>query len=157
MDDVITLSQRIAPTLLRLTMGAITLRIGALKFVDPAPVVGLIEASLPFLAHDVVAYGLGAIEIVVAALMLANIATHWVGLALLGLFAGTLGVFVLASELVFASAGAPRLTLTGQFLLKDLVLFAAALTIVANAAGAPVPVRVPARVGIRVPTRVRSN
>ena len=50
MDTLFTTAQRIAAPFLRISLGIILLWIGALKFVDPSPVVELLGASLPFLA-----------------------------------------------------------------------------------------------------------
>jgi uncharacterized membrane protein YkgB len=50
-----------------------------------------------------------------------------VGLVVLGLFTGTLTIFVISPMVT----GFPFLTLTGQLLLKDLVLFAATLMVIA--------------------------
>ena len=48
MDTVIiATAQRIAGPFLRLSLAIILAWIGALKFVDPTPVVGLLQASLP--------------------------------------------------------------------------------------------------------------
>ncbi|WP_420795789.1 DUF417 family protein [Ktedonobacter racemifer] len=52
---------------------------------------------------------------------------RYVGLLCLILFAGTLTIFVATPE----ATGFPLLTLSGQFLLKDLVLAAAAWNIAA--------------------------
>jgi hypothetical protein len=41
-----------------------------LKFVDPSPVVALLQASLPFLASSAFVYLLGAVEIAVAVLLI---------------------------------------------------------------------------------------
>jgi uncharacterized membrane protein YkgB len=49
MDTLFAIAQRIAARFLRISLGIILLWIGALKFVDPTPVVGLLQASLPFL------------------------------------------------------------------------------------------------------------
>ncbi len=57
-----------------------------------------------------------------------------------GLFAGTLLIFVTTPAVSYGDAGFPNLTLAGEFLLKDLVLMAAALTVTALAAARPSPV-----------------
>jgi uncharacterized membrane protein YkgB len=116
------LSRRLSPSLLRLSMAVVLLWIGALKFADPSPVVGLLGASLPFLAGAGFVYLLGAVEVVAGLLLLAGIGVRYVGLLLVGLFAGTLLIFLIAPQVSYGEAGFPRLTLAGEFLLKDLVL-----------------------------------
>ena len=63
MNSVITVSQVISQRFLRYSLAVVLLWIGALKFVDPSPVVGLLSASLPFLAFDGLVYFFGVIEI----------------------------------------------------------------------------------------------
>src|ERR687884_2001544 len=125
---------RISGPFLRFSLAIILAWIGALKFVDPSPVVGLLQASLPFLALPAFVYLLGAVEIVTAILLVTGIALPYAGLVTIGLFAGTLIIFVIAPGVT----GFPLLTLAGQFLLKDLGLLAAAVNVIARA-----PVREP--------------
>jgi uncharacterized membrane protein YkgB len=131
---IIALAQRIAGPFLRLSLAIILAWIGALKFVDPSPVVGLLQASLPFLALPAFVYLLGAVEIVTAILLVTGIALPYAGLVTIGLFAGTLTIFVIAPSVT----GFPLLGLAGQFLLKDLGLMAAAVNVIAMQ---PVPQR----------------
>ena len=127
MDALFVAAQRIAAPLLRISLGIIVLWIGALKFVDPSLVVMLLKASLPFLAFDGFVYAVGVFEVVAALALIFGIGVRYVGLVVLGLFTGTLTIFVISPMVT----GFPFLTLTGQFLLKDLVLFAATLMVIA--------------------------
>jgi uncharacterized membrane protein YkgB len=137
---IIAVAQRIAGPFLRLSLAIILAWIGALKFVDPSPVVGLLQASLPFLALPAFVYLLGAVEIVTAVLLITGIALPYAGLVTIGLFAGTLTIFLIAPSVT----GFPLLTLAGQFLLKDLGLMAAAVNMIAMQ-----PTRQPARAAHR--------
>jgi uncharacterized membrane protein YkgB len=92
---------------------------------------------LPFLAFSTFVYVLGAIEISVAILLVAGVALPYAGLLTVGLLASTLTIFVIAP----AVTGFPRLSLTGQFLLKDIGLMAAAVKVIAMA-----PAREPRRI-----------
>jgi len=127
MDALFAAAQRIAAPFLRISLGIIVLWIAALKFVDPSPVVMLLKASLPFLAFDGFVYAVGVVEVVAALALILGIGVRYVGLVFLGLFAGTLTIFVISPMVT----GFPFLTLAGQFLLKDLVLFAATLMLIA--------------------------
>ena len=126
MERLYTVMQRLAAPLLRISLGIILLWIGALKFVDPTPVVGLLQASLPFLASSTFVYLLGVLEVVSALALFGNIGVRYVGLLILVLFAGTLTIFLVAPGVT----GFPFLTLAGQFLLKDLVLLAATVSVI---------------------------
>lgn len=130
MEPLFALSRRLALPALRLSLAVVLLWIGALKFADPAPVVGLLEASFSFLAHPGVVYALGVVEVIAAGLLVAGVAQPLVGLLCMGLFTGTLAIFAIAPGVSFGGGGFPSLSLAGQFLLKDLVLFAASLAVV---------------------------
>jgi uncharacterized membrane protein YkgB len=130
MQSLFSLAERCSAPLLRLSLGVVLGWIGALKFVDPTPVVGLLQASFPFLAIPELVYGLGAAEVAAAALLFLGVAQRWVGIVCMGLFSGTLAIFVIAPAVSYGEAGFPNLSLAGQFLLKDLVLFAASLALV---------------------------
>ena len=124
-----TVAQRIAAPLLRISLGVILLWIGALKFHDASPVVGLLHASVfSALASATFVHVLGALEIIAAVLLLAGRGLRYVGLLALVLFAGTITIFFTTPSLT----GFPYLTVVGQFLLKDLVLAAASITVVAT-------------------------
>ena len=122
-------ARRISGPFLRISLAVILAWIGALKFVDPSPVVGLLQASLPFLAFNAFVYLIGAIEIIMAVLMITGVALPYAALVTVGLFAGTLTIFAIAP----AVTGFPVLSLAGQFLLKDLGLMAAAVNVIAMA------------------------
>ena len=124
MENVLALSRRVSTPLLRYSMGVVLLWIGALKFADPAPVVGLLQNSLSFLASAGFVYLLGAVEVAAAVLLFLGIGVRYVGLLLVGMFAGTLTIFLIAPAVSYGEAGFPNLSLAGEFLLKDLVLLA---------------------------------
>jgi uncharacterized membrane protein YkgB len=129
MDSIFAITRKASYPLLRITMGIVLGWIGALKFVDPSPVVGLLGASLPFLAFPGFVYLLGVAEVIVAAALFANFQVKYAGLASMGLFVGTLLIFLIAPKVVYGDTGFPLLQLPGEFLLKDLVLFAASATL----------------------------
>ena len=131
MNTLFSLVERIAAPLLRISLGLTLFWIGALKFADPTPVVGLLHASLPVLASNGFVYAIGVLEIAVSLLLFAGIAVREIGLLVLILFAGTLTIFVVAPSVTYGTKGFPYLSLAGQFLLKDFVLAAASIALVA--------------------------
>ncbi len=128
MKTVFQFVERIAPYLLRISLGLVLLWIGALHLQNPHSIVVLLSMSLPFLASSAFVYVLGALEVIAGVLLLAGLWLRYVGLVTLVLFAGTLTIFVIAP----AVTGFPTLTLIGQFLLKDVVLASAAITVAAT-------------------------
>jgi uncharacterized membrane protein YkgB len=134
MNALAQLMSRIAYPFLRIAMGIVLVWIGGLKFVDPAPVVGLIGAS-PFnmLASNGFVYLLGLGEVVIGVLLFANIQVKYVGILTMGLFVGTLAILILTPKVAYGDAGFPLLSLPGEFLLKDIVLMAASASLSAMA------------------------
>jgi uncharacterized membrane protein YkgB len=128
---VFTVVQRVAGPALRYSLGLVLLWIGLLKFHDPAPVEGLIRASFPALASGGFVYALGILEVIAALVLFSGRGARYVGLVVPLLFVGTLAIFLKAPAVTYGDAGFPYLALPGQFLLKDLVLAAASLAIVA--------------------------
>ncbi|HEY6223076.1 MAG TPA: DUF417 family protein [Gemmatimonadales bacterium] len=121
-------TEPLSTKLLRYALGVVVLWIGALKFADPTPVVGLLKASLSFLAFPAFVYLLGAVEVIAALWLFSGRSLRWAGLLLAGLFAGTLTIFLIAPAVSYGDKGFPFLTLPGEFLLKDLVLIAVSLS-----------------------------
>src|SRR5215208_2065246 len=109
MDNLFIAAQRIAPPLLRISLGIIVLWIGALKFVDPSPVVMLLKASLPFLAFDGFVYAVGGVGVVAALARSLGSGVRCVGLLVLGLFRGTLTSLVMSPT----GTGVPFRNVTG--------------------------------------------
>src|ERR1043166_2756349 len=62
-------ARRINGPFLRFSLAIILAWIGALEFVDPSPVVALLQASLPLLAFNAFVYLVGAVELVVSLLL----------------------------------------------------------------------------------------
>jgi uncharacterized membrane protein YkgB len=127
--QLISIARRISGPFLRISLAIILGWIGILKFVDPSPVVGLLQASMPFLAFNAFVYLLGTTEIVVAIMLLARIMLPYAGFIVVGLFAGTLTILLITPTVT----NIPTLSLVGQFLLKDLGLMAAGVQIIAMA------------------------
>jgi uncharacterized membrane protein YkgB len=129
MDALFAAAQRIAVPFLRISLGIILLWIGALHFVNPGGTVQLLAVSLPFLAFDAFVYLLGALEVASALALFVGIGVRYVGVFMLGLFAGTLTIFVITPSV---TGGFPFLTLAGEFLLKDLALLAATVVVMTD-------------------------
>ena len=128
MKAVFEFVERIAPSFLRISLGLVVLWIGALHLQNPHSTVVLLSMSLPFLAFGAFVSVLGTLEVIAGMLLIAGLWLRYVGLLTLVLFAGTLTIFVIAPRVT----GFPILNLTGEFLLKDLVLATAAIMVAAT-------------------------
>jgi putative oxidoreductase len=126
--------------LLRLSLGAVFFGFGALKFVPGlSPAAGLAGATFAALTFGLVPAEVGvlfvaALETAIGLSLLTGRLLR-LGLALLGMaMVGILSPLVLLPEDLFRGAlYAP--TLAGQYVLKDVVLLAAALAVAASAFG----------------------
>jgi uncharacterized membrane protein YkgB len=128
MKTLFSYAERLAGPFLRISLGLVLLWIGSLHLDNPQSIVVLLSMSLPFLSSSAFVYVLGALEVIAGLLLIAGLWVRFVGLLTLVLFAGTLIIFVIAPGVT----GFPLLNLTGQFLLKDIVLASAAITVVAK-------------------------
>jgi putative oxidoreductase len=99
-----------------------------LKFFDPTSIRDLLAASLTFLAFNGFVYVLGTLEIIAGILLLIGKGLRYIGLLCVLLFIGTLTIFLIAPTVTYAH-GFPFLSMADEFLLKDLVLAAAAVSI----------------------------
>jgi uncharacterized membrane protein YkgB len=135
MDGLFAVIDRIWAPFLRTSLAVVLIWLGADKFANPTYTADLVRASplYSFLATTGFAYTLGVLEIVASGFLLTNRAVRYVGLLVILLLAGTFSIFLTTPAVTFAPPpGFPVLSHTGEFLLKDLVLAAAALAAVAN-------------------------
>lgn len=122
----------IASKFLRFSLGIVLIWIGALKFADPTPVIGLFEASFSFLAFNQFVYLLEIVEVIAGILLFAVFMIQYAGILLVALFAATLIISLIAPAVSYRESGFSYLSLAGEFLLKDLVLMAGSYAIIAQ-------------------------
>ena len=114
---------------LRIALGVVFIWFGALKVAGESPVSDLVARTVYWFDPDVVVPALGSVEIVVGVLLLAN---RFLRVAL-GLFAaqmvGTFLVFVVLPDVAFRNGNPLKLTVEGEFVVKNLVLLAAGMVV----------------------------
>lgn len=122
-------------TTLRIALGAVFVWFGALKFVPGlSPAEDLVRATVPFLPGELFLPLLGLWEVVIGIGFLTGRALRLTILLLFLQMPGTLAPVVLLPERVFTLFPF-GLTLEGQYIVKNLVLIAAALVIGATVRG----------------------
>lgn len=120
---------RVGIPLLRISVGVVFLWFGLLKIFDVSPVSGLVAKTIYWFDPDLVVPALGAVEVFVGLCLLAGRLMR-LALPLLVLqMAGTFLVLVLLPEIAFRDGNPLLLTVEGEFVIKNLVLFSAALVI----------------------------
>lgn len=129
---VIGITRRYSLLILRIALGIVFIWFGALKVFDASPVAGLVAETLPFLSPRVAVLCLGAVEVIIGLGLL----TGWaIRVTLLLFFAQMAGTFLIAAVrpgLIFVDGNPLLLTVLGEFLLKNVVLIAGGLAIVAT-------------------------
>ncbi|MFI1625536.1 hypothetical protein ACH4YO_15330 [Streptomyces noursei] len=112
---------------LRLSLGTVYVWFGALKTADRTPVDQLVRDAVPFTTPTWFVSAVGILEIVVGLWFLSGRLLTW----LLPLFAahmlGTFSVLVFLPGVAFQHANPWQLTMTGEFVVKNLVLLSAGL------------------------------
>ena len=131
MQSVFRLTERNSSPFLRFSLAIVFAWYGALKLINPASAIHLLHVSVfSFLASPVCVYILGSAEVIVGLLLAFGLWVRYASLLALLILLGPLTIFLTSPALT----GFPQLTLLGEFLLKDLVLGAAALSLVAASA-----------------------
>lgn len=118
-------------TVLRVTLGFIFLWFGLLKAAGYNPVFELVHGTYPILASDIGNIALGVFEVGLGLLLLSDkfrLITHT--LILLHLL-GTLITFITTPHLMF-DPHFPILSLSGEFVFKNIALAAAGLVVLAH-------------------------
>lgn len=114
--------------LLRWSLGIVYLWFGALKLVEMSPVLGLVRSVYTPLASVPLYCALTLFEIALGLVFLTGAWTRWAGAAAVFHLIGTLGAIVSSPRRIFLPYF-PFLTMEGEFVVKNLVLLAAALSL----------------------------
>lgn len=116
-------------TLLRLAVAIVFIWFGALKVIDRSPVADLVAETVYWLPAGFFVRFLGAWEVAVGLGLLIPVALRLTLLLFWAQMAGTFLVLVVHPSLSFQSGNPLLLTLTGEFVIKNLVLISAGLVI----------------------------
>src|SRR2546425_8478527 len=114
--------------LLGWSLGIVYLWFGALKLANLSPVLELIRRSSPLLAKAPFYNLLAISELVLGAMLLAGVWKRWTAAAAVMHLIGTFSVVFSSPQTAFRP-GFPILTMEGEFVVKNLVLVAAAGTL----------------------------
>jgi putative oxidoreductase len=117
--------------LLRCSLGAVYVWFGALKFGDATPVGALVARTVPFLPAHWFVPALGLFEVVLGVGLLIGRHLAMVALLMVAHLAGTFLVLVTPSDGAFQNGNPFLLTMTGEFVVKNVVLITAGLVLIA--------------------------
>ena len=132
-DEIIIPSLRRwgVPTL-RISLATVFIWFGALKIVGVSPVADLVGSTVYWVDPDWFVPALGVVEVLVGLGLALN---RWIRAVLLILalqMVGTFLVFLVLPDLTFQDGNPLKLTVEGEFILKNLVLLAAAMVVGAH-------------------------
>ena len=116
-------------TLLRIAVGVVFIWFGVLKVIDRSPVADLVASTAYWLPSGFFVRFLGVWEIIVGLGLLIPVALRLTLLLFWAQMAGTFLVLIVHPGLSFQDSNPFLLTMTGEFVVKNLVLITAGLVI----------------------------
>lgn len=138
-EQAVGLAGRFGVQALRIALGLVFVWFGGLKVVNASPVAGLVADIVPGLPDRAAVVVVGAVEIAVGIGLIAG----WAIRVTLGLFfaqmLGTFLVLLLEPSSAFDGGNPLRLTVLGEFVVKNLVLLTAGLVVAAATIPRPPP------------------
>ena len=121
--------ERYGVTVLRVAVAIVFIWFGALKVIDRSPVEGLVKDTIFFLPEDTFFVVIGVWEIIIGVGLLVPVLLR-LTLALFWLqMAGTFLSLIVLPDRAFQDGNPLLLDVTGEFIVKNLVLIAAGLVI----------------------------
>ncbi|MFC6090339.1 DoxX family membrane protein [Saccharothrix lopnurensis] len=123
--------------LLRGSLGVVFVWFGALKVAGATPVADLVARTVPWLDPGTFVLLLEVVEVVLGMALVAGHRLRWVALLVVLHLCGTFLTLVVQPTVAFRTGNPLLLTMTGEFVVKNLVLITAALAVMS----ADTPVR----------------
>ncbi len=124
--------RRISLPLLRVAFGVVFFWFGALKVAGVSPVGDFVAGTLPWFDRAWLVPALGLLEMAIGVSMIAGRALFLVCAVLVGHLTGTFLSLIMQPELTFQGGNPLALAADGEFVMKNLVLVAAALVLAAR-------------------------
>lgn len=128
--QVTSFVERYSHTLLRISLGVVFLWFGILKFTPFSPVAKLVADTLPFVPAKVLIPALATFEVILGIGLLIGRWTTLVVAVMVAHLSGTFLVLVTQPAVAFQHSNPFELTMTGEFVVKNVVLITAGLALV---------------------------
>jgi uncharacterized membrane protein YkgB len=119
--------------LLRVSLGVVYVWFGALKLSDSTPVAQLVAKTVPFIPEHIFVPTLGAIELLIGLGLIIGRFLDLVALVMVGHLLGTFLVLVTQPTVAFQNNNVLQLSMTGEFVMKNVVLISAGLVLATRA------------------------
>ena len=115
--------------LMRASLGVVFIWFGALKLSNASPVGELVAKTVPFLPANVFVPALGIFEMLLGLGLLIGRRLEIVALLMVAHLSGTFLVLVTQPSVAFQHGNPLMLTMTGEFVVKNIVLISAGLVL----------------------------
>ncbi|MFF3350343.1 hypothetical protein [Streptomyces sp. NPDC002779] len=125
--------------ILRVSLGGVYIWFGLLKVINLSPAASLVLDVLPFQVGSWFVPALGWAEIVMGAWLVTGRSPRLLLPVLCGHLGGTFSVLLLTPAIAYQNGNPVLLTLTGEFVVKNVVLLAAAIVVTTMARAATTP------------------
>lgn len=145
MANVLPMLRDRSVPLLRVSLGVVFVWFGGLKLTGTTPVADLVAGTVPWLERETFVLGLGFVEVLLGLALVLGWRLRLVAPLVIAHLCGTFLTLVMQPKLAFQTGNPLLLTMTGEFVVKNLVLITAALVVLA--AETPVVRPVVAEVG----------
>jgi uncharacterized membrane protein YkgB len=120
---------RASVPLMRASLGVVFIWFGALKLTNASPVGELVAKTVPFLPANVFVPALGIFEMLLGLGLLIGRRLEIVALLMVAHLSGTFLVLVTQPSVAFQHGNPLMLTMTGEFVVKNIVLITAGLVL----------------------------
>ena len=130
---ILAASNRYTLPLLRISLGVVYVWFGALKVADATPVAQLVAKTVPFIPEHIFVPTLGVIEVLIGLALILGRFLDLVALVMVGHLFGTFLVLVTQPGVSFENNNVFELSMTGEFVMKNVVLISAGLVLATRA------------------------
>lgn len=130
--------------LLRMSLGLVFIWFGALKIFSLTPVGELVAATVPFVPAGFLLPALGTFEVLIGLGLLVGRYIGLIACVMAAHLMGTFLVLVTQPEVAFVHSNPLQLTMTGEFVIKNIVLITASLVLATATLQASKPASEPA-------------
>ena len=122
--------------ILRAALGLVLVWFGGLKVFDASPVADVVATAVPFLPGRAVVFGVGVLEILIGLGLVTGMAMRLTLVLFLALMGGTFSMLLSHPSMAFEGANPLRLSVVGEFIVKNLILVTAGLATLSTVAKA---------------------
>ena len=131
--------RRMAPSLLRISLGVVFVWFGALKVLGVTPVTDLVAGTVSWADPGWFVPALGVVEVLIGTGLILGRRLRLVLVLFTGQMGGTFLVFLVQPDVAFLAGNPLLLTVEGEFVVKNIVLLSAGLTVASHLTALPAP------------------